>query len=322
MIRSGIFILCQIGGLVLCLALRGIERMLPVRWLRTLLWPIAALLAARELFWLKPGIEQFSGLPAGLRRHANSRKWARQIWQERMQVTLTKFMSLWPDRLAQECWQENGRVIGIEHLKQASLEGRPVILAGLHFGPLGVLRYCLRAQGWTIASLIRKPLATRAWFRNYLDRKCDKAGGCADLPHVFDLGQLKRVHQFLAPHRVLFMTVDGRQSQKVVVHSGTCRFHMATGALRLAAHADASVVPCLIRATGPMGFTIHFGKPVPQQWIRDPFEHAAACDHLLREFLPVIVSHIEQAWCQLLWCIQPLGPRSGATLVPGLRRTA
>jgi hypothetical protein len=64
----------------------------------------------------------------------------------------------------------------------------------------------------------------------------------------------------------------------------------------------------VIRADKPLGFSVHFGKPVPGEWIRDKSYYAAACKHLLHEFLPLLRTQPEQSGFQLLWSIQTLVP--------------
>jgi hypothetical protein len=183
-----------------------------------------------------------------------------------------------------------------------------VILAVLHFGPLSVLRYWLRAQGLPAAGLVGRPSRRRSLYRQYLDRLTDAAGGVEGASHVFDLKQLRQAHQFLENRGLLIVAVEGIRTQRVLVRGDDFSFLMATGALRLAAQVSADVFPCLIRADYPWGFTAHFGEPVPPAWVTDKGRHAAACDHLLRQFLLVLHDQPEQCWSQLLICFQPAVP--------------
>jgi lauroyl/myristoyl acyltransferase len=314
----------QVLGLFLCHGLRWIELFLSPGFLQVLCWPIAALAAFWELTYAQPTVRQFHRLPPSLRPALTRSSWVRRVCQQRIQVSLAKFLSLWPDRFGNPRWRRRCQCTGIEHLEETCAQGRPIVLAVLHFGPLIVLRYWLRARGLPVAGLIARTSNRRPLHRRYLDRLSDAAGGLAGVPHIFDLTQLRKVYRFLrsepgdrpsriqgtgpvlASPRLLLITVEGNDGEHVLVKRADFCFRMATGALRLAARADAHVLPCLIRAERPIGFTIHFGKPVPREWIRDKCRHAAACEHLLEEFLPLLCAHPEQSGFQLLCCFQPL----------------
>jgi hypothetical protein len=219
----------------------------------------------------------------------------------------------------------------MEQFEQICAQDRPIILAVLHYGPLIVLRYWLRACGLPVAGLTARSWRDRPPHRRYLDRISDAAGGLDGVPHNFDLSQLREVKKFLDCHnedgrsaqmetvpglafpRLLIITAEGYDSQHALVRSDDFSFRMATGALRLAARANAYVIPCLIRADRPFGFTVHFGRPVPDEWLRDKSRHQAACEHLLHEFLPQLRAQPEQAGYQLLWCFKKLAPQPEKT---------
>jgi hypothetical protein len=142
----------------------------------------------------------------------------------------------------------------------------------------------------------------------------DAAGRVEGAGHVFDLKQLRQASRFLESHGLLIVTVEGIHAQGVLVPVDDFCFLMATGALRLAAQVSADVFPCLIRADYPWGFTAHFGEPVPPALVTDKGRHAAACDHLLREFLLVLRDQPEQCWSQLLVCFQQTAPKPDSAL--------
>ena len=198
----------------------------------------------------------------------------------------------------------------MEQFEETWARGGPVVLAVLHFGPLVVLRYWLRARGLPIAALVRRNSKDRPLYQRYLDRICDHVGGVPGLRHVFGLDELREVSQFLQSRRLLIVAVDGNAVagnavKHVLVKGDDFHFRMATGALRLAARANADVVPCSIRADQCLGFTIHFGKPVPAAWVGDKCQYGAACNHLWDEFLPVLRDQPEQSAYELLACFQP-----------------
>jgi lauroyl/myristoyl acyltransferase len=229
-----------------------------------------------------------------------------RLWLRRTELNMVRFLWMIPDRLKQTRWQRRFRFTGREQFEQLSAQGRPVILAVLHFGPLLVIRYWLRAHGWEAAFLTDTLLTCL----DYITRLSDQASGLAAIPHTFDVRRLKPVYQFLRSGGMLVVAVDGPHGRKWDVPADDLTLRMAPGALRLAAGTHAVVVPCLISAERPLGLTIHFGNPVPDDWVADPAQHPAACVHLLREFLPVLRARPEQCSSLLLPRIQRLAPRT------------
>jgi len=82
-------------------------------------------------------------------------------------------------------------------------------------------------------------------------------------------------------------------------------FRMATGAIRLAAMADAELIPCLIRETATWNFTIHFGDRVPRRFFGSSPDLQAIGRHLLNEFSKVISRYPEQCRSTLLSAMSP-----------------
>jgi lauroyl/myristoyl acyltransferase len=68
-------------------------------------------------------------------------------------------------------------------------------------------------------------------------------------------------------------------------------FRMATGPIRLAAMAEAELIPCLIRRTGSWKFATHFGNPVPRSYLSNSPDLQAFGAHLLGEFSKVITRY-------------------------------
>ncbi len=289
-------------GWLLLHSLRTLELFLPGRCLRFLFWLAAALVAGWELAAMKRVSRAFDWLPVSLRPALTRPAWRWRLWRRRTQLQLTKSLALWPDRLQTARWQSPCQYTGIEQLERACARGRPVILAVLHFGPLRVLHYCLRARGLPVAAVVADRLDHRSGFRAYLNSLSDHASGLAGVPHSLDYSEISRVWAFLRPQRLLLIAVDSDRGRQVRVQGEDFSFRMATGAIRLAARAKAIVVPCLIRATRPLGVQIHFGNPVPDAWVADKCRHASACSHLLHEFLPVLHAEPEQCSPELLYC--------------------
>jgi hypothetical protein len=87
---------------------------------------------------------------------------------------------------------------------------------------------------------------------------------------------------------------------------------MATGAIRLAAMADAELIPCLITEPASWKFVIHFGTPVPRSYLGKSPEMQAIGAHLLREFSKVITRYPEQCKSRFLSAFAPL-PGNGVS---------
>ena len=100
--------------------------------------------------------------------------------------------------------------------------------------------------------------------------------------------------------------VDPERRRHVDVPFEDRSFRMATGAIRLAAMADAKLIPCLIAETGTWKFTIYFGTPVPQHYLGKSPDMQAIGAHLLREFSPVISRYPAQCKMRLLSAMWPL----------------
>ena len=287
-------------GYLFLRALRAFEALLPVACLRVLFWPPAAIKATWELAWTEPTLRLFRRLPASIRIPASRRNWLWRLWLARTRLNVTKFMLFWPDRLGTLRWRQRLRFSSVEQLDYLRNCNRPVILAVLHIGPLLLLRYYLRSRGLPVAGLVARPLSERSPIRQYLDRLSDEAYGMIGIPNVFDLAQLRSLHEFLQPNRMLIVALDGGHGNHVFVPNGDSSFRMASGAIRLAAHRSALVVPCLIRADRLLGAWVHFGEPVPDALIADPRNHLAGCTHLFREFLPFLRAHPEEGSYEFL----------------------
>ena len=209
---------------------------------------------------------------------------------------------IWPDRLCKTRWLNRCRLEGRSDLIGSRNGDRAVGLASLHFGPFEMLPYWLRAHG-IVTTMIRGPvpdsLASLTSYQYSLSPP-------ADVPvfrfvrELSPLPRFPRVDQLLAPDRRLLVTVDVNRGIQFCVPFRDRLFRMAAGAIRLAAMADAELIPCLISETGSWRFAIHFGDPVPRAYLRDPPDLQAVGAHLLGEFSKVITCYPEQCRPRLL----------------------
>ncbi len=273
---------------------------MPFWCLRIALWPPAAVKTTWELACGEPTLPLFRRLPASIRGRAPGRSGPWRVWLARIRLNVTKFMLFWPDRLATPRWRNRLRFSSDEVLERLGKSNRPVILAVLHVGPLLLLRYCLRSRGLAVAGLLARPLAERSPTRILLDKLSDEANGTVGIPNVFDLTHLRALHDFLQPNRMLIVALDGGHGNHVFVPNGDSSFRMASGAVRLAAHRHALVVPCLIRVERAMKLCIHLGEPVPEELLMDPKNPLPACAHLFRELLPLLRAHPEEGSYEFL----------------------
>ncbi len=291
-------------------SLRLAERCLPHVLLRLLLLPPSAALALLQLTRSGPRLRQFLKLPPSIQPqgHAYLRPW--RLWRRRTSLAMTKFVRYWPDRLPEARWQARCLLPGVERLDTVHAASRSAILATFHYGNLDELHHWLRARGLMAAILTAADLSRVSEYRAALNRARDVACGLSGIPRLFHVGQLWDARDFLSqPGRVLIVAVDAWSRNNLVIRGDDCDYLIAPGALRLAAITGAAVIPCLIRSPRGLTSTIEFGVPVPDSDLADPSRHAAACEHIVRELLPMIRALPEQCDGVFLHhCLRPLAP--------------
>lgn len=257
-------------------AVRTLERLCPLPVLIGLLWPVAAVRAVREL-------RHRGRMPDAFAPNATPARAAWALWRDRVHSQLAKLMILWPDRLAEPRWRRRCDLSAAGRLGE--LAGRrPVVLVTLHFGPLALLKYCLRLVGLPVAVLVGRDNAMRPGYRRRLDALSDRVTGLATTPHLFDLTQVRAAIHFVDGGGMLLMAIDGVHGRKTVVRGERYALRLATGPVRVAIRTGALIVPCLV---------------VPGRWFRirimvgDPIECGTVeetCSAVLHAFLPVITT--------------------------------
>jgi len=272
-------------GLLSFFVLRKIERALPVEILYWILRPEAFVRAAfRYSFQKAPPPIVLPGCfhPAGTIRTARLR---------RMSIYLNRTLQSFPDQLGKTKWLNRCRLVGIDHIRQARQNKRPIILAFCHFGPIHLLRFWLRAAGIPAAVLVSGKLLKPS----LLKRLRDRHSPFPEIPTIFFLHQLREAVEFLSAGNPLVMAVDypsGRQ-MSVPLRDGW-NFQMATGAIRLAIRHRAELVPCCIIDEGRWRFRIELGRPVPAEHLAAETNLIPAGKHLLDELLVHFQAHPEQ----------------------------
>ncbi len=213
---------------------------------------------------------------------------------------------MWPDRLCAKRWLSRCRLTGEGNLIGAPGD-RGVVLASLHFGPYETLPYWLRAYGIAATSVRVRPPAS---LKSFTDYQCSLSPP-AHVPvflYVEDLIPLPRfshVRKILGPGRRLLVMVDVAQGIQVDVPFEDRIFRMSTGAIRLATMANAELIPCLIAEICTWRFAIHFGVPVPRQYLGKVPDMQAIGAHLLKEFSQVVSRYPEQCKMRLARAMWP-----------------
>jgi hypothetical protein len=100
---------------------------------------------------------------------------------------------------------------------------------------------------------------------------------------------------------ILLTSVDGDKGRQLLVRGEGYGIELSPGAFRLATMAGAVVIPYMVHAESGMRLTVHFGEPVPDEYVVDRRRHPAGCEWLLRNFLTVLRDHPEQCSAELLY---------------------
>ena len=271
--------------------LRFCESYLPTSLLSLLLWFPAAIW---DLFKLRPRrlLLCWHGYPAFLRP-----KITRFLRHHLSGFSHARLIYSWPDRLSEARWLERCCVEGKFDLAELCEGKRGIVFASLHFGPFEAFPYWLRAHG-IVTTMIRglgPPDSLQS-----LTRYQYRLSPPDDVP-VFllaqDLTPLPRfahLRSILGPGRRMLVMVDADRGIQVQVPFAERSLRMAAGAIRLAAMADADLIPCLIAETGPWRFAIHFGEKVPREYLQHSCDLEPISRHLVREFSKVIAAYPEQ----------------------------
>jgi lauroyl/myristoyl acyltransferase len=279
-------------GLWLFPVIRQAERRLPVQSLYRILKPYALGRAALR------GIPAAVPLPACL----GTAQAARTVRHWRANSYLNQILEYFPERLAEPKWAEGCRIAGLDRLRQARQNRRPVVLVFCHFGPFYLLRTWLRAAGFPVAALVGGKRA----YRSRLRQQEDRVSIFSEIPTAFHMDQLRAAYEFLDAGQALMVAIDTATSKPMSVPAGGgWTFQMATGALRLAIRHRAELIPFSIVDEGHWRFQIELGRPVPPEYLVSEADLVPAGNHLLAEFLPRFRNHPEHCSNQLIQSFHP-----------------
>lgn len=208
-------------------------------------------------------------------------------FSQNLALTHSRFVYLWAERLTQTRWLKNCHFRGRVDLVTFRQSARPIIFVTLHFGPIQVLPVWLRAEGIPVTMLVGPAEPRQRLRARFAERSAP-----ADVPLLLPVSDIGRIRCFLRPHRRLLISMDVNRGKQVVVRHSGYSFRLTTGALRMAAVSGADVVPCLITfEKGAWNVGVHFGSPVPREYLGRQPDIDAAASHLIGEFLPVVTSY-------------------------------
>ncbi len=267
----------QIGVVQLIVfIIRGLERLLPVRALYWTLKPFVFAQRAERL--AVPGYFEQTR-PSGKTPRVKPR------------AALNYVIGYLEDRLTAGKWQRCCQMSGLEGLQKARDEGRPVVLAMVHFGPVFLLPCWLRSAGIRLITLRNG----KAESRIRLKRMKDRLSPFPEIPTVLYLDQLRELVGVLSAGNALLIAIDQPNGKLVDVPlDNGWTFRMATGAIRLASRYGAELIPCSIIEEGNWRFRIEVGQPVPTEYLAGEPDMVRAGKHLLTQMFPQIQPHLAQ----------------------------
>jgi lauroyl/myristoyl acyltransferase len=270
-------------------AIRRFEQQLSPETLYTILAPLALARAASERVQPIPSYFRKSTPPQTV-RHA------------RMNYFLSRVLEFFPDRLSTAKWQTCFQTTGLDHIREAQKRGRRIVLVCFHFGTFKLIPFWLRALGIPVIALLRGKSDERSHFK----RMKDQLSPFRKIPTVlYSADQLRRVIDFLSSGCVLMLAADRETGRQITVPiDNDWSFRMATGAIRLASHCDAELIPCCMTDEGHWHFHLEIMPPVPRKYLANRSDMMPAGQHLLQEMLPRIRNHPEHCTNYLLNCFQ------------------
>ncbi|MEO6871340.1 MAG: hypothetical protein ABI233_03865 [Chthoniobacterales bacterium] len=272
--------------------IRLLESLLPPPVFSLIVWPAAAVWAALEFGKDRKALTAWSRFPPQWR----PRRFI-YIFRQTIGFAHARLTYLWPDRLTQPRWLERCRLEANYDLQKLLRADRPIIFVSLHFGSFRTLPYWLRAHGIPVTTLVGRPVSPQsAWI--------DRHSAPADVPVLMWVNEMREIRRSLTGDRRLLILVDVGRGKLVPVPFDNQTFWMATGAVRMAASAGALLVPCLnVEIKGMWSFVIHFGAPVPDEYLQGTPNLQAAASHIFHEMLPVLEKYPAQCRYRMLNCI-------------------
>ena len=234
--------------------LRWCERLVPTSLLSLLPWPPVALYDLVHVRQRTP-LTCWSRYPESWR----PKRW-RFVLRQSLVLYHSQLLYLWPDRLCTTRWLSRCRFEGGSDLIGSREGDRGVVLAPLHYGPSEILPYWLRGHGIVTpligASPVPDSLKSLTSYQFALSPPAD-VPTFLSASEMSPLPRFSRIRQVLGPGRRLLVMIDVDRGIQFHVVFENRLFRMATGAIRLAAMADAELIPCLITETASWKFAFN-----------------------------------------------------------------
>jgi lauroyl/myristoyl acyltransferase len=223
---------------------------------------------------------------------------------------LSRVLEFFPERLATSKWQTRFRTSGLHHIQEARKNGKRVVLVCFHFGTYKLIPFWLRALGIPVIALV----GGKSDQRPRAKRMKDKLSPFPHIPTVlYTCDQMRKVVEHLSAGAVLLVAADREANKQITLPmDDEWSFRMATGAIRLASHCDAELIPCCMTDEGRWHFRLEIGHPVPQEYLVGDLMTVRAAEHLLQEMLPPVRNQPEQSSSYLLDCLRRNIPSSVA----------
>jgi len=273
-------------------ATRLIGSVLPLPVLAGLLYPIGFLRGV-QLTLTDRGKRPPMTLPPGARRVSalTAVRIRALMWMGYASLT-------WSDRFTRSPWKQRINLEGLDDLRALAAD-RPVMLASFHFGGIFVMPNLLRANGIPTAAAVGARLFPLPWLRERraLLTQID------DLPAHLRSGDARGLTRYLKPGRCLLVALDYVFGEQESVRFNDSTIQLSTPVFRLAKVTNAVVVPALATIDGNWRYSIHFGKPVPDEFIKAG-NNEAALAHIVNALLPIAAHQPTHAHPQLVSAFQ------------------
>lgn len=291
----------DIVGMTVLHIVRALETVFPPDALRRVLLPLAAILALLDICFRRSKTIPFDKYPASW---PPVRRSVHLFFKLRTRFHLTRLITHWPDRLGETRWRERFEIKG-GVLDDAMGSKRPVILVSAHFGPFHLPGYLLRAAGFPVATFVRNTAAAKSMVRTYKTR----LGHFPEMRHWFSAEDpLREICRFLKQGNILRMAFDLPIGRLVEVRMDETIIRFATGSIRLAALANARLIPFAISEREPWKFVIHLGEPVPSELLGDSPDIQRAAAHIVTECFNIFKLSPEESGGELLDAISSAAP--------------
>ena len=268
--------------------IRFVERLVPPPLLSCVLWPFVAVFAFGRFFSeagrrAQRGFTEACGRPLG----------SAELWQSFIGETYVRLATLWPERFVTRAWQRRFIVTGLERVLDCQAARRPVVLVVIHAHHVNLIQMFLRAHGVPIASLTYASMSSEK--RRLIHRAVDHRSPLARVSHTFSLAELRSAYAFLRDGKCLLVACDVPTKDAVTMPWALGTIRINVGPYRLAALAEASVIPAVCWQEKPWLFHLSFGEPgLAPARSSDILAFEPLARHCLTIWRPLLERHPEQ----------------------------